>query len=157
MDDKVLDDALKAAIALRAAYRKLGDELERIEALLDGRQTVGQLVRRLFTSWAEVWGQSYGEKYVFSNQRDAGLFRRLLVTLPPEEVERRMRRYLASDDAFFVKNRHALNVFAGSINQHGTSKAAPALDFEPPVSCRHSPPCVSDAAHTAKVQRELRR
>jgi hypothetical protein len=77
MDDKVLDDALKAAIALRAAYRKLGDELERIEALLDGRQTVGQLVRRLFTSWAEVWGQSYGEKYVFSNQRDAGLFRRL--------------------------------------------------------------------------------
>jgi hypothetical protein len=120
---------------LREAHARCYELLEEMTDLLKAEPTKANHVRTLFGAFQGYWTKRYGEKYVFASAKDAVQFKRLLRTLPVEEIIDRMERYVASHDPFHVRARHNLNVFVASINSLG----------RPPEPqgwlCRHDPPC----------------
>jgi hypothetical protein len=147
---KLLDAANDLQEKLSAIYTEIG-------LLLTGGDGMGVKLRSWEQAWDVLWCARYapGEehRYVWQYARDRAQSKRLLRTLPLEELEARARRFLGDDDPFYVRARHSFSVFVASINAHAAPSAAPS---QAPADCHHTPRCRSDQQHTARRQRELR-
>lgn len=140
---------------LRAIEKRAADVAAMLEARLEGSATAGEQMKRITDAFVELWARRYRTKYVFAGGKDATAVKRLLAVLDVDEILKRVPRYIANDDPFYVKVRHSLTMFASTINQHGPTSdqgghAAGAID------CKHTPPCQSDVEHTRRVNAELR-
>jgi len=144
-------------------HRRAVDELLlELKALATGAETKGQQGQKLLKSYLALWRRRYGVSFVGAGVRDVVAFKRLLSTLPVEEVERRMVKFLSSDDPFYSKARHPIAMFCSAINKlapesvQSGSDLLGDLDDEAPMGCDHKPACKSDAEHTSRTLKERR-
>lgn len=63
------------------------------------------------------WRTRYHDDYVINGPKDAGLARTLLKSKSLDELKRRIDRYIASNDRFFVSSKHSFGVFYAAINR----------------------------------------
>lgn len=150
--DKALREKLtKLVTALREHQAKCYEISEEMNHLLDGGVGIGELLKRLEKAFSTVWCARYQGgtgAYIWTYAKDRPQMKRLIAKLEVEEIERRMARYLANEDAFFLKFRHSFGMFVSTINQH----AAPAEARELVPDCFHIPPCRDDVEHTKRRQ-----
>lgn len=157
-----LADVGKLVQQLREVQAKEYAITEEIQRILGGGARQADLLKAAERTFDTLWGARYAGgatgRYVWAYMKDRPQMVRLIKMLGLEEVEARMRRYLASHDPFFAKGRHSFGLFVSTINQHAR-EAAPADDFEldagTVVDCHHQPVCTSDAEHTRRRREEL--
>lgn len=116
------------------------DLLREITVLVAGENPLGAAVNY----WNAAWSKKYGSVYLWNHAKDKGALKRLLKTMPVEDLMARMAVYLSSDEPFHTRNTHPIAIFISSINSWGTRQP----DRFP--GCRHDPPCKSDVMHTRK-------
>lgn len=151
-----LESCLKG---LQTQHAKMAEQIAEFEAFLAEGNTPGQAAKKWLTAFGGAWLDRYrGEKFVVSNwPKDMAIAKRLLAQLDHEELLARARRYLADRDPFYLNARHPLGLFATNVNKYGTAEAHDEEFLQaPPMGCTHRPLCKSDAAHTQRVNRELR-
>lgn len=154
-DKKTLERLGRLFVALRENQAKEYELLEEMQALLNGHAGVGDTLKQLYAAFDVAWCARYspGEqnRYVWVYARDTPGLKRLLKSLPVEEIERRMLAYLRNDDPYYVRARHPFPVFLASINSH----TAPAARPRPaPWSCEHTPKCPHRTACAIVSQRK---
>lgn len=136
---------------------KMHDELLAIKRALEGSNPTGEI----FQHFSESWERRYRAKYVFNGAVDGNHIKRLLKVFDVPTLKARISRYIADDDTFPVKNKHAFNVFIGRVNSYATPASTDAVGFDldatPVIGCMHMPKCRTDAEHTRKKMGELRR
>jgi len=145
-------------------HRRAVDELLlELKAMATGAETRSQLAQKLLKTYVALWKRRYGVALVGSGVKDVVALKRLLPALPVEEVERRMVKFLSSDDPFYSRARHPIAMFCSAINKlapestQSGSDLLGDLDDEAPMGCDHKPPCKSDAQHTSRALKERRR
>lgn len=137
-------------------YAKQGACLRELKELLVGGETVGDQMRQLTAHYVTTWEARYGSRYAWQGGKDSAAAKRLVQTLPMEELKSRVDRYLKDDDPFYMKARHPFTLFASNVNRYAPEKAAP-LQLSPVVDgCNHQPPCQSDVEHTRRRQDDRR-
>lgn len=157
----------KAVKLLELAYQKFteGDELlAEARALLEGQPGIGEKLKALERAFDAAWCARYAPgqsgRYVWQYVKDRPQMKRLLKSLSVEALEERMLNYIRDEDAFYLKARHSFGLFVSSINRWAPAGDAPDLELQDPgarpYGCVHRPACQSDAAHTARLNRELR-
>lgn len=146
-------DIRKAIDDQRKLFEKGLLVLGELESKLDGHESIGKEMKRVTAFFVDAWSRRYRVDYAHQGAKDATAVKRLLQTLTPEDIERRITIYLASSDPFIVRARHGLAVFASTINQH--IPAALPLD-EDDFQCQHAPRCHSAQQHTSKKLAEMR-
>lgn len=155
-----LDKIAAALAAIRTAHVKLGDQITTLEAVLADQPTPTMIAKGLIAVFVTSWSRHYrGEKYTMGDGwvKHAEGFKRVLKTIPPGEVERRIEAYLRSPDPFYGKAHHDLGLFISAINKFGTRGRGLIDDIEAPVvDCRHQPRCASDQQHTKRRTQEAR-
>ena len=153
VDRKVLARLVEAARVLAEQQAAI---LRELDALAAGRPGIGHQIRAVQAGFDAVWCVRYApgaEKcYVWSHTKDGASIKRLLRTLTVDEVLARAARYLANDDAFYVRARHGFAVFVATINAHTTPSPRREISA---VGCHHEPACLSDADHTSRQMAEL--
>ena len=148
---------VRAAVReLRAIEKRAADVATMLEARLEGSATAGEKMKQVTDAFVDLWARRYRSKYVFAGGKDATAVKRLLGVLEVEEILRRIPRYIANDDPFYVKVKHSLSMFASTINQHGATVDQGGEQAAGAVDCKHQPPCRSDVEHTRRVNAELR-
>lgn len=139
---------------VRVAWGKLGDELEALEAILTGEATPGQQARDILKTYAAVWRTRYNDEQLVINwPKDTAIIKRLLRTLPLEEINRRIVAFFDHRDRFYVEARYPIAMFASAINKLGGRGPAGVDDdvlTAPPSDCRHAPKCRTDVECTRK-------
>src|SRR6266576_3704622 len=110
---------IRLASDLRVAQAKTYELLEELhEVLGDGPGKPNQ-TREMLSVFGRLWSERYaGEKYVFTWAKDGAQAKRLLKSLPLDELEARMRRYLASPEPFVCTKRHPFPLFVGTVNSY---------------------------------------
>lgn len=157
-------DKKKQVEGIIARQRKLAEEqlglAADLEALLNGDNTTGQDVARLFKTWGDLWAKRYARDHVFTSRAKVGAaFKKLLATMPVTDIEARMRQYLASRDPFYSGAGYAIEVFLKAINKFpgiGPDPGDGEFLQAPVGDCKHSPRCKSDQAHTRLRAQEMR-
>lgn len=156
-------DVLKPLIEkFRTQQAASYETLEEIMLVLGGGITRAAQYTRLEETFSTLWKGRYGNvAYRFDRMKDRPQLLRLLKMMPIDEIEARMGRYIKSRDPFFQQCKHTFPIFVKTINQHALEQ--PTGDFnlnadeQPATGCHHTPPCTSDAQHTATVNIERRR
>ncbi len=162
MSDDAKDRLVKIAKlvgALRELQAKQYEVTEEIDRLLNGAAGIGTLLKRVEHTFEDAWATRYHGKYAWAFVKDVPQLKRLLKLLGAEEVERRIGRYIGSEDQFFVRARHSFGIFVHSVNQFADETGAPAdLDLDAPVvaDCHHDPMCRSDQEHTRRKMQDVR-
>jgi hypothetical protein len=152
-----VEDVKRAVAELKAIRDRISALVADLEAKLEGSLTQGQIMKQLTERFVELWGRRYGRAYIHGGAKDATALKRLLKSLEPKEIERRMVFYFANDDAFFTKAAHSLTMFASTINQHVGATEQRGLEMPGvAVDCHHRPQCRSNVEHTRRVQQEIR-
>jgi hypothetical protein len=143
----------KLASDLRTVQAKTYEILEELHAVLGEGPEGGNHAKDLLSVFGRLWAERYGgEKYVFTWAKDGAQAKRLLRALPLDELEARIRRYLASTDPFVASRRHPWAIFCATVNSYA---AAPAR-VERILGCIHELPCLSEAACTKLRMRAVR-
>lgn len=138
-------------------YRRLGQEIESLDAMLNAGESDGKMANRLIKRFMVLWQGEYHEPYVPNWSKDTAQLKRVLRQLEPEEIEGRMRVFLSSKEPFYVSSRHPLPMFVASINKFVVRKDDDVMFLAaPPPDCRHRPQCRTDEEHTRRVNREMR-
>ena len=123
-------------------------------ALIAGGETIGMKLRTLRGVYVTGWEARYLKACVYTDAENNRHLKSFLAQgLTVEDLSDRIRVYLASDDPFYVKVRHAFRNFVDNINSF---VGLPLPPSERAVGCAHVPPCDSAAAHTERSMRELR-
>ena len=131
---------------LLAHLHALTDEMD---AILAGKASIGTLVKRAEQQFDAMWCIKYApgesDRYVWQYAKDRKNMKRLIHTLGFTELSKRMERYLASDEPFYVRARHEFRLFVASINTWADAASAVGdLELE------------HDIARTKRKQAELR-
>lgn len=144
----------------RAMMLSALDQLADAEALLAGEQTKGQRAGEILRQFIGAWERRYhGQKYATSAARDIGMVKRLLGQLQPEDIQRRIGRFILSDDPYFTRTRHQLGTFVAQINRFADApRELPSDrlfddDDDDDFDCNHEPRCKSVVAHTTRLAR----
>jgi hypothetical protein len=154
-----LDDVKKLVAVAGEQFLKGQQALAEIERVIGGGRRQADLLKDAEGTFATLWGTRYAggqdRRYVWAYQKDRPQMVRLIKMLGLEELQARMRRYIANDDPFFAKSRHSFGLFVSTVNQHAASAESPAEwslagESGGVVGCTHSPRCQSDAEHTRK-------
>lgn len=151
----------RAVRKLWADYLKLkaqqDEVIDEITKLLAGEQTAGQQRAAVTGHFEAQWKRRYRTDYLWRHAQDMPHVKRLVRQLGVEEVNKRITRYLLSEDEYYRKARHAWGMFVASINTHvGPEDAAAEFTLSGGVDgCQHQPPCKNAAEHTAKYLREV--
>jgi hypothetical protein len=127
--------------------------------LASGQGSIGDDLKRLERHFQAVWGgdgRYVGEQYVWEYAADRAQWKRLLQSLSVEELERRVERYITSDDPFLVRNKHPFRLFVRTVNQYARVVESETLSADTVFDCQHQPRCRSDQAHTQRRAQELR-
>lgn len=125
-----------------------------IMALVSGGETIGMKLRTLRGVYVTGWEARYRKACVYTDAENNRHLKSFLAQgLTVDDLSDRLRVYLASDDPFYVKVRHAFRNFVDNINSF---VGLPLPPSERAVGCAHVPPCDSAAAHTERSMRELR-
>jgi len=153
-----IEDVLQVVAELKKMRDRLDAMVRDLEAKLEGSRTVGQQMKDLTEEFVKLWARRYGRPYVHGGAKDATALKRLLKSLDPAEIRRRMVFYFSNDDPFYAKAAHSITMFASTINQHVGASEQRALEqpAAAPADCRHQPPCRSNVEHTRRVQQEIR-
>lgn len=142
--------------AIERALHQAQDALIDLKRLQAGENPV----RDAMFQWQELWSNRYAKPYVWAARgRDAGSIKRLVnITGSVSVLVEMMRRYIADDEQFLVRQQHPFQIFANNPNRWApTPPTFRAMeDDAPPPSCHHDPPCRSDAEHTRKRMADLR-
>lgn len=102
---------------LQEHHDKGGALLEELTALVQAEETPGQVAKRVLDFFCKHWARKYpGQTYVVNGGKDIASLKRVLKTLPPDQVAARVRAYFRSDSVFFANAGHSLPVFVASIN-----------------------------------------
>lgn len=152
---------------LRKLLAALGELRERetailweIDTLMGGGVGVGALLRQAEQTFGRAWSARYsGAQYVWQYAKDRAQMKRLLGSMPIEELERRIVRYLRTEDPFFTKARHSFGLFVTTVNQHASAATVSALELDPEneaPDCKHTPRCQDDAEHTRRRMSDMR-
>lgn len=157
-------DKKKQVEGVIARMRKTAEDLltqaSDLEAVLNGDDTTGQQVGRLFDRWALHWRARYRNKYVFVARAKAGAgFKRLLKDMTLDDIDARMQQYVASNDPFYTMTLHSIDAFFTAVNKFpGTGTTTDEAQFlQAPVGdCTHSPRCKSDQEHTRRRGQDMR-
>jgi len=141
--------------ALAEHQAKCFEIREEMARVLGGQAGIGMTLKRLQAWFDAQWTERYAPgsvkgAYVWQWAKDMALMKRLVKTLPVEEIERRMSAYLKSSEPFFAKNRHTFSLFVGSVNQFAEFSKELHEELPAPVGCKHLPPCRSDQEHTRR-------
>lgn len=146
---------LEAARELQAKQAAVLDELD---AIIGGRATIGQSMKRCIAAFNEVWGSRYRSVYRFS-PGDAKMLKTLLTTgqIAVEDLQDRMGRFILKEEPYFKGRRHDFGSFSATVNQHVDPHADDDFGLDGgPADCRHTPRCRTDEACTVRRQREMR-
>lgn len=139
-----IETLIKLVAAMKEEHEKLGAVIQEFDAILEGRQTIGEKIKELEGAYGVLWSARYGgAPYVWNYAKDRAQLKRLLRSLDVLELGARMASYLANADQFYVKSRHSFNVFVASVNSH--AGAAPVVDA-----------IADDVAETKRRMQELR-
>jgi hypothetical protein len=151
-------DSLKPLIEkFRTQQAACYETLEEIMLVMGGGITRAQQYRDLEGTFSTLWAARYGNiGYRFDYTKDRAQMLRLIKAMPLEEIKARMARYVRSNDQFFVQCKHAFPIFIKTINQHVIEQPTGEFSLDAPTGCTHEPPCLSDAAHTKKINDERR-
>lgn len=157
-----MDSAKVQALVTR--LRKGGNVLlgiaDELEACLTDSPTPGQEAKRFLEWFGCEWGRVRRglASYTFAWNKDTAIVKRLLKTVPLDDLKVRATKYLKSQEAFVVENGHTIALFAGQINRYIDEQPMQAMFLTaPPVAgCQHSPKCESDQQHTRKRAQEMR-
>ena len=140
-DDLTLLKARMIKLLEEAAIQqeKMTAIITEAQTLVQGGDGIGVTLKRLEAYFDGVWASRYAPDltvhYVWRFAQDRAALKRLLKALDVDEIERRMERYIRSDEAFYVRARHPFAMFVAAVNSFA---AAPA---PPDRSCHHDPPC----------------
>lgn len=157
-----LDDVQKLATIAREQFTKGLAALDEIDRLMGGGARMAEMLREAERTFDRLWCARYAGgqagHYLWAHMRDRPQLTRLIKALGVGEVQARMRRYIADDDAFYAKSRHPFGLFVSSVNRYAQEQLSPASGFDlsgDVVGCTHRPPCASDAEHTRRRRTEL--
>jgi len=144
-----------------AAHKKAGELLEDALAAAKQEPTTGNVAKDLVSRFVVLWGQRYkGQTYLPAWAKDIVQMRRVLKAATPEQIEAKMRAYLADQDSFVSNARHPLGLFVAGFNRYHVAPAGGRM-AEPeddgffgaaPADCRHTPRCATDVEHTKKLR-----
>lgn len=147
-------DAITALDALEAAVSQAQLLIATLRANLQGLTPTQDIVIR----WKRRYRELYGRDYLLT-RADGGNLKRLVGEIGPDELKRRLGRFLKDTGRWPTERRHSLSVFFADINKYATVTSTPlpppAEAPAAPVGCRHAPPCPSDAVHTQKKLAEI--
>lgn len=134
----------KLVAAMKDEHDKLGALIDECDAILGGRQTIGDKLKTLEESFTTCWSMRYGGRYAWNYAKDRPQMKRLIRILGEVELAARMGRYLANADPFYLKSGHTFALFVASVNTHAAPSALPdAID--------------DDVAATKRLMQELRK
>lgn len=140
-------ELLTEARTLLAGDTGIGDKLKAVERAFDA-------------AWCERYAPGQTGRYVWAYVRDVPQIKRLLKVLGADDLALRAQRYIGSDDPFYAQARHPFGLFVTNVNRFAAAGESPASfelsDDRRPYACVHVPACKSDAAHTARRNREMR-
>jgi hypothetical protein len=137
---------------LDAHQAKGAELLAELRALIEAEPTIGQNAKRILDYFVEHWKRKFpGEQYVVNGAKDMASLKRILKTLPVEEVAARVRSYFRQTERFIVEGKYSLPIFCASINKLTTGNPSTYV-----VGCIHTPRCGSEQEHTRKQLDEVR-
>lgn len=115
-----IQELLKRAMEMNA---QTFDLLREVDNLLNGGVGIGQQLKAIRDAFALAWPQRYtGQIYGWTDgAKETQQLKKLLKTIPVEEVVARVDRFIRNDDPWFVRNRHPFGIFLSSINQHASA------------------------------------
>lgn len=135
---------------------QLHDVQREIENLSNGRDAIGDVLKRLEACFSAEWQSIYDAKYSWDYTKDRPHWKRFLkLTTEADIIARIMAFFHAQRDDFAQRNGHRFGIF---VSQFNTLAAAVPREMEltAPTHCTHRPPCKSDVEHTRRVQAEMR-
>lgn len=136
---------VKLLSVLRDLREKEQAILDEVDVLLSGGVGIGDKMKIGYRYFATAWEAAHpGQAYVWNYTKDAPQMKRLLKTLSPDEIGRRVARYVANQEDFIMRAKHSFPMFVATINQH----VSPASEDNP---------LEADAAETQRKRREVRR
>jgi hypothetical protein len=153
VDVTALRTLIEASIVLAEKQQQLIAEMH---ALVEGKAGIAARMRIVSDGFLEAWAERYRSKYVWNGTEDSPAAKRLLQRLDPEEIVMRARKYLHSEEEFYLATRHSFRLFARDINRFAREVQGLAFDTSTVTDCRHNPPCRSDQEHTRKRTAEMR-
>lgn len=137
---------------MRTAHLKSLEQIDDIAAMLQARPTLGKQAQIAIGQFVAAWHARYRVAYVVGNEAQAiAAAKKVIRSIGPLELERRIQRYLASSDPYAVQARHPLMLFLTDVNRY----AQDGLTFDAPIGCPHDPPCGSDAECTRRKLRAV--
>lgn len=143
---------LDLLVKLEAHQTRGAELLAELRALLEAEPTVGQNAKRILDYFVLNWERKFPtEKYVVNGAKDMSNLKRVLKTLPVEEVAARVRSYFRTSDRFIVEAKYTLPLFCSNINKLAGTNPSTYV-----VGCVHTPRCGSEAQHTRKMLDEQR-
>jgi hypothetical protein len=153
-----LEKIVKLLTVAKEEHTKIGDVLNEIDALLEGRASIAQQLKEAYASFDRAWSSRYAPEkpgsYIWRYQVDGPNMKRLLRHLTPDEIGRRAIVFLHDGDPALRANRHPFAWFVTRVNQYADAVEAGAFELVP--DCKHKPPCRSDTEHTKRRSAELR-
>ncbi len=151
-----LELMVKLVAAMREQHSNLGAVIDEFDNLLAGKASTGELLKRLYVHWDELWLTRWRTKHAWKMDKDSPNMKRLLKLLGFDELAARMHSYIKSDDAYYVERKHPFGLFVSGINSFaGLQRPVDQLEAPPVAGCLHSPPCTTDQQHTKRRQQEM--
>lgn len=164
MGAKATGDEAKRLERVGRLVEELGKLQERAAEIVSelalvaaGEPTTAQRAVEALRVFSARWQAAYGTPYQHAGAKDAEAAKRLVKAFCSSDVTERVERYLRDRSTFLVRERHPFAVFVSQVNKYAPMLGVDELTLtSAPVGCRHVPACVSDVAHTERVNRELR-
>ncbi len=155
-DGVAVDKLVKLHEALLEQHAKTHDLLREVGQILSGQPGIGQILKRLETTFSSLWQVRHGSPYAWHYVKDRAQMKRLIKLLGADELEARMTAYLRDGSPYVVDARHPFAIFVASVNRYPGRAAADLTLDAPAIDCQHRPPCQSDQEHTHRRNAELR-
>ena len=135
-EKKTLEKLKKLMAAQREVLEKFNLLAAEIDEVLSGGASIGQRIKAVQHAFGDAWSARYrGTPYVWNFAKDTAQIKRLLRTLPADEIGRRAVAYVQSSEPFYMNAQHGFGLFVVSINQWSTAGDAPGdLELEDDVA-----------------------
>ncbi len=142
-DKAMIEKVTKLIAAQQDCFEKLTVIQSELQSILGGGVALGQRIKDIQHTFGDEWAKRYGQPYVWNYAKDVPNIKRLLRTLPADEIQKRVLVYLRNNEPFYTTNRHAFGLFVTSINTHT------------PASVKEDFAVESDVAATRERMRRL--
>lgn len=156
----IMDAETRKMVTLAAETRELVKNvlanLDVLERFIAGGGGKAHAVKAYLTFFDDLWTARYGERYIFAGGKDAAGAKKLLNSLEKTDLGHRTRAYLASNDEFYVKQRHPFGSLVRDINKFGARLIDPPVRASSARECQHHPICASDIEHTRRRAEDMR-